>query len=231
MPLLCHDPFRYPLGLGYIGFSSVERAREWQLQVWLAKGGFLPSAKTCSICGSTHKVAYHAENYYDLWTMNEICQSCHSVLHRRFWQLARTWRNLIETHTKTREEWFMLTPRAGEADQDFAGYLRYRFGDAYALVERTSLEGIVPDRVVGQVPANLLSARHMPDNGMSLGYGLPKVYAEDRVQPVARPATRGPIRRMFPERQQPSLLDQMQGAEAQAPNPPLTRTIRHRTRL
>ena len=131
----------WSLSLGYIGFTAGERRREHQYQIWLTRGGFLPKLHVCDICLGVDRVGPHAEDYYNIWSMSHVCFECHRLLHKRF-SYPKPWEYLVSKYTRTREEWFWLSPRAGDVDQDFASYLRRRFGNDYAQVEVNSARRI-----------------------------------------------------------------------------------------
>lgn len=138
---------QWPLNRFYLGFTPQDRRREHQLQVWFQKGGMLPRAGACTICRETRNTSFHAEDYYSIWTMCAICQSCHKILHMRH-RHGNAWRSLVDQYTVTGNEWFALTPL--DSDADFAGYLRHRFGPRYNLLG-VSVEHF-PDWVKDQVP-------------------------------------------------------------------------------
>ena len=137
LPRSFFNPFKFDKMLpAYNGFRPAERTREYQLQVWLQSAGVLPRpVGPCQLCGAEGRVEFHAENYYDIWQMHALCKSCHMLTHRRHTNPER-WLTVTRMNRKTGDEWFNFAPREGE---DFAAYLRNRFGAEYGLVERTSM--------------------------------------------------------------------------------------------
>lgn len=138
---------QWPLSRPYLGFTPIDRRREHQVQTWLLKGGLLPRPVTCSICGTSHGVNYHAEDYYNAWRMPQVCIACHRILHSRH-RNPTAWLDLVEQHARTGEEWFWITPLDPLAD--FANYLRRRFGSGYTLL-KVSLERL-PNWIGDQFP-------------------------------------------------------------------------------
>ncbi|PSH56318.1 hypothetical protein CU103_30120 [Phyllobacterium sophorae] len=104
--------------------------RGWQLHSLLIEDGYLPGATICCISGSTHKVQYHSENYYEPWNSYPISQPIHVALHRRFSQ-PEAWTAILEHHSVTGQEWFaqlQMTP------VDFAAELRAAHGSQITRV-------------------------------------------------------------------------------------------------
>jgi hypothetical protein len=106
----------------YNGFSHEERVRGWQVQCWAEATGALTKPKGgCSICGSTVRVGWHGENYFDPWTSVVVCQSCHFRIHRRFRE-PRAWEALQTEYGGTASsEWITWLPTY---EIDLASYLR-----------------------------------------------------------------------------------------------------------
>ncbi|MFC3208345.1 hypothetical protein [Aquamicrobium soli] len=147
MPRAFIPMLQWPLSRPYLGFTPVDRRREHQIQTWLMRGGLMPRPATCSMCGTSSDVAYHAEDYCDAWRMLQVCKGCHRILHSRH-KMQFAWLDLINRHSRTGEEWFCFTPLDPLAD--FAGYLRRRFGPDYTLMRR-SIE-CLPTWVIHQLP-------------------------------------------------------------------------------
>ncbi|RPF72153.1 hypothetical protein [Aurantiacibacter spongiae] len=117
--------WRWPPILPYMGFTPVERVQHWQIARWLIAAGCITVPTHCAICASTDKVGFHSENYYSVLCSPALCGLCHQRLHRRFSRPA-AWRDLMQAHVRTGDEWFALIPAI---DYDLAGYLRATRGE------------------------------------------------------------------------------------------------------
>lgn len=176
-------------GPGYAGFTSAEREREYMLQLWLESAGFLPAPTHCSICPSTNRVGYHAENYYDLWRMPSLCWACHMALHKRGKQL-RAWKFLVENHTVRGDEWFALVP--DDPETDIAGHLRHKHGEDYRWVEKTSLRctpaWAVPPPFPKRKATSAVRARSTEPEILQQ-VAPPPLTDEERARPIRRMST------------------------------------------
>jgi hypothetical protein len=96
--------YRLPI---YNGFAHEDRVSGWQLHWQLIEDGHLPLAISCCISGSTQKVQYHSENYYEPWNAYPVSQPIHLALHRRF-SKPEAWKSVLEQYSVTGQEWFAL---------------------------------------------------------------------------------------------------------------------------
>lgn len=181
-------------GPGYAGFTSAERERHYMLQLWMTTVGILPVPTHCSICASTARVNYHAENYYTLWSMPGLCWACHMALHKRGTQL-HAWKFLVENHTVSGNEWFAAVP--DDPNTDIAGYLRQQHGEDYRWVEKTSLQCLPAWVVPPPIPASRAKPA-VPCTSDSTG---------ETVQPVAPlPLTAEELTRPIRRKQVPMVM-------------------------
>lgn len=189
LPTSYFPMMQWSLNRPYLGFTPQERRREHQVQIWITRGGLLPRPSPCSVCGETKSTAFHAENYYDIWSMCSICQNCHKRLHLRH-RNPRSWSQLVEQHRVSGDEWFALTPM--DSDADFAGYLRRRFGDGYGLME-VSVRPL-PDWITDQVPDTGLMPLDFVPEGDILKPGATKSSDLPRFQQLDLALYPGPIK-------------------------------------
>lgn len=125
--------WRWPMVQPYMGFTPVERVRNWQIGRWLIAAGCMTVPHGCSICGRAEKVGLHSENYYDVTRSPVVCSRCHMTLHRRFFQPA-AWVDVAGRNMKTGREWFALI---SSRPFDLAQYLRQKRGDQIAQMLRS----------------------------------------------------------------------------------------------
>lgn len=109
----------WPLTKPYNGFTPQERVRNWQMSWWLQNMGVLAKPSKCSICRSPRNVAYHSENYYNIFKAPQLCKSCHPIIHRRF-SKSSSWPHLVKKYGDGTKWFEKLTRRP----IDMAGYLR-----------------------------------------------------------------------------------------------------------
>lgn len=143
---------RWPLLKAYNGFSGVERRRGGQLVGWLQSAGCMEVPRTCDICCSRDRVAFHSESYYHIGRAPGLCSRCHRAIHLRHihWD---AWQRIVDASALTGREWFALIPRQGFA---VANYLRQHFGWQVVDIEASILTPL-PDVIVTSLPADMLS--------------------------------------------------------------------------
>ena len=85
----------------YNGFSGDMRVLA-DLKIKIAIDlGLIPKATRCSVCSAEQgRIDYHAENYGRPLQVAPICQSCHTVLHRRNGSSGWTanWEKRVKTY-------------------------------------------------------------------------------------------------------------------------------------
>jgi hypothetical protein len=98
----------------YNGFSGEVRVEaDWLIKVAIELE-LIPKPGHCSVCGSEKgRIDYHAEDYSRPLQVAPICQSCHTVLHRRMssrgW--AANWRQKVQDFGDG-TKWFEFIPRS-----------------------------------------------------------------------------------------------------------------------
>lgn len=117
----------------YNGFTGAERRRGDQVLQVLRKQGVVPEPETCDICGTTGRVGYHGENYFDPFSMAPLCFSCHMALHRRFRSPEKWFERLDQHADNPKIEDFHLLPMV---EPDFARWLRENTDGPHDMAKR-----------------------------------------------------------------------------------------------
>lgn len=146
----------------YNGFTGTERRRGMQVLQVLIKQGVIQRPKACDICGKTERVGYHGEDYFDPFSMAQLCFPCHMALHRRFkspdkWH-ALLDRNSASPHIAAYHTLPMVEP-------DFASWLRENTSGPFDPVE-----WIWPDR---EVPDYQPRRKNTPDIAKAIQNAAP----------------------------------------------------------
>lgn len=77
---------RYALLKAYNGASGEERRFGGNLYYAGVNKGIIPKGRECTVCRGKNSLGAHNENYFRPCNARPVCQSCHRLLHRRFWQ-------------------------------------------------------------------------------------------------------------------------------------------------
>lgn len=155
VPVKCLPRPTYEGDNPYNGFTGAERRRRNQVALVLRRRGFIPKPEKCSLCGSTKRVGYHGEDYFDPWSMAPLCTPCHLTLHRRF-RAPDGWLTLLDRNNAGPHiDEFRALPMA---EVDLAGWLRRTTAGPYDPVEIIWPGRTIPDwtprRPGGGVSAN-----------------------------------------------------------------------------
>lgn len=143
--------FKWPYTKTYNGFTGLERARGWQLARWLLYSGCVYHADKCHICGSTYRVQFHSESYYDTTKLGILCGTCHTAIHRRA-ALWDNWRGIVDRHVVTGREWWAQLERR---QVDLAAIERAKYGWGAANLLNSPIFTL-PVGVKNNIPKNMI---------------------------------------------------------------------------
>ncbi|WP_150526668.1 hypothetical protein [Roseibium sediminis] len=133
---------RYDGNNSYNGFSADERKRTEQVMQVLRRKGFLSTKAGCSLCGSTERTQFHAEDYLDPFAATPICGPCHMTLHQRFNKPNR-W---LERLDRFSDSPFIAEFRVLPMEQvDFATWLRENTDGPHDPVRAVWPDRDIPD--------------------------------------------------------------------------------------
>lgn len=126
----------------YNGFTGAERKKKDQVLQVLRRGSCMQSPVVCDMCGATEKVTFHAEDYFDPFSVVSICFHCHMSLHRRFQSPGKWHERLSACEQNALIDDFRALPMT---EMDFAGWLRTNTTGPHDVVERTWPNRLAPD--------------------------------------------------------------------------------------
>lgn len=128
----------------YNGFTGAERRRGEQVLQVLRRRGVIAKPDVCDICGTTGRIGFHGEDYFDPFSMAALCFPCHMALHRRF-KSPDKWHALLECNADSpRIADFHALPMV---EVDFASWLRENTDGPHDVVKQVWGDREVPDYV------------------------------------------------------------------------------------
>lgn len=117
----------------YNGFTGAERRKADQVIQVLRRKGQIEKPVECDLCGSKTRIGFHAEDYFDPFSLIRVCFPCHMAIHGRF-KFAATWLKRLDLHS---ERPLISEFRALPLKEiDFAGWLRATTPGPHDVVKR-----------------------------------------------------------------------------------------------
>jgi hypothetical protein len=142
IPVKCLPKSKYDGDNPYNGFSGAQRRKEEQVLQVLRRRGYISPPLECDICGATNRIGFHAEDYFDPFSLARVCFPCHMAIHRRF-KSPDKWHTLLDRNSNSvLIEDFRQLPMQ---EVDFATWLMKNTSGPYDVIKRVWPTQIVPD--------------------------------------------------------------------------------------